>query len=157
MSDHAAQLQSLLAAELGTLKTLKAALYSEHQALLASDVELLERATASKNDAVKAHSGQQQQRITWMTALGISAESSLGDLVRQCGNEASNAALQAELAELASDCHKSNRLNGGLIIRLQERARGALDVLRRDDSGPDLYSLSGSREHHSDSRTLGKA
>jgi flagellar biosynthesis/type III secretory pathway chaperone len=157
MKDQAGQLQALLQAELGTLRTLKTSLEAEHKALLASDVALLESATAEKNVAVQAHRRQQEQRLSWMNALGISIDSTLADIVSQCGNLPAAAALQAELAALAADCHDSNRLNGGLIIRLQERARGALDVLRRDDSGPDLYSLSGAREHHSDSRTLGKA
>jgi flagellar biosynthesis/type III secretory pathway chaperone len=76
--------------------------------------------------------------------------------VRSTGDDSTSLQLQEQLASLAANCQDSNRRNGVLIVRLQERTRGALDVLRRDDS-TDLYSLSGAREHHSDGRTLGKA
>jgi len=157
MIEQAAQLEILLSAELATLKNLKTTLEDEHQALLHSEVGLLEDATEKKHAAAQAHRQQQDQRLSWMGALGISLDASLTEIVAQCGDVEANAALQRELSALASDCQESNRRNGGLIIRLQERAKGALAVLRRDDARPDLYSLSGSKEHQSDSRTLGKA
>ncbi|MDP5071644.1 MAG: flagellar protein FlgN, partial [Congregibacter sp.] len=112
---------------------------------------------AAKNSAVVAHRTQQAQRIAWMQSLDLPPDTSLRDLVSRCGTTEANTALQSQLAALANHCQDSNRRNGGLILRLQERTRGALDVLRHEDGGPKLYSLSGSREHQSDSRTLGKA
>ncbi|WOJ93280.1 flagellar protein FlgN [Congregibacter variabilis] len=157
MSADSGQLTPLLKAELSTLTALEQALDAEHQALVNNQVEELERATTTKNAAVAAHRAQQERRIGWMHGLGLSPDSPLGDLVSHCGDNATDIDLQNQLISLATQCQESNRRNGGLILRLQDRTRGALDVLRREDGGPDLYSLSGSREHQSDSRTLGKA
>ena len=155
-ADHS-DLSTLLQTELGTLKSLHEALSAEYQALVSNAVEELELAIAAKNDAVAAHQSQQQRRIAWMQGLGLGAESSLSDLIMHCNGDPSDALLRDELADLATQCQESNRRNGVLILRLQERTRGALDVLRQEDGGADLYSLSGSREHQSDGRTLGKA
>ncbi|MFK8043744.1 flagella synthesis protein FlgN [Congregibacter sp.] len=157
MSADSTNLRTLLQAELGTLKALHEALSSEYQALTSNAVDELEVAIAAKNDAVAAHQSQQQQRLAWMRGLGLGAESSLSDLIAHCKGDKSDEQLRDELAEIATQCQESNRRNGGLILRLQERTRGALDVLRQEDGGTDLYSLSGSREHQSDGRTLGKA
>ncbi|MEO1079325.1 MAG: flagellar protein FlgN [Pseudomonadota bacterium] len=146
----------MLEAELATLTELSAALDAEYDALIANDPQALESATHAKAGRVDAHRAQQQKRLSWLTARGLPTETGLKQLVHMAGDDENVAALQARLAALASDCQQNNRRNGGLIVRLQERARGALDILRRDDSG-DLYSLSGAREHQSDSRTLGKA
>lgn len=157
MSADSAQLTPLLKAELSTLQALGQAIESEYKALINNKVEDLEGATVSKDAAVAAHRAQQEQRIGWMHGLGLSPDSSLGELVSHCGDNPTDIDLQNQLISLATECQESNRRNGGLILRLQDRTRGALDVLRREDGGPDLYSLSGSREHQSDSRTLGKA
>ncbi|EAQ98468.1 flagella synthesis protein FlgN [Congregibacter litoralis] len=157
MSAGSTQLTPLLTAELRTLRSLEAALDAEYQALVDNSVDALESATAQKNLAVTAHREQQEQRLSWMHGLGLGADSSLAELVEHCGGSPQDAELQDTLAALAAECQENNRRNGGLILRLQDRTRGALDVLRREDGGPDLYSLSGSREHQSDSRTLGKA
>lgn len=157
MSASNEHLTPLLKAELSTLQSLNDALAREYEALISNSVEDLERATSTKNQAVTAHQAQQMQRLNWMSGLGLAADSSLGDLVRHCGDDHTDSRLKEELANLATQCQESNRRNGGLIHRLQERTRGALDVLRHEDGSPNLYSLSGSREHQSDSRTLGKA
>ncbi|EED30855.1 FlgN protein [gamma proteobacterium NOR5-3] len=157
MSADSAHLTPLLSAELNSLQSLERALEAEYQALINNKVDDLERATVAKNAAVAAHRAQQEQRLGWMQGLGLSPDSPLGDLVSHCGDHQADIELQNQLIGLATQCQESNRRNGGLILRLQDRTRGALDVLRREDGGPDLYSLSGSREHQSDSRTLGKA
>lgn len=156
MTVSAGQLSRLLEAELTTLQALEEALEKEHRALLANGVDGLEASTAIKNSAVEAHRKQQQQRLDWSRALGLGSDASLAVLSEHCGSAPGNDSFQRELVALAEACQVNNRRNGVLITRLQERARGALQVLRREDGG-DLYSLSGSREHRSDSRTLGKA
>jgi len=157
MSADTGQLTRLLSDELATLRALAAALDSEHNALLSSDVGALEAATTAKNTAIHAHQAQQSERLAWMQARQLSADLPPRELVRVTGDAPEALRLQAQLAELAASCQDSNRRNGVLIVRLQERTRGALEVLRKEDTGTDLYSLSGAREHRSDSRTLGKA
>jgi len=157
MSTESSLLSDLLRAELSTLERVKKSLEAEYQSLISNSIERLETATVEKNTAIAAHRSQQEQRLGWMRGQGLTENLPLGELVAEHGNKTSDVHLHTELIALASHCQDSNRRNGGLILRLQERARGALDVLRQDDGGPDLYSLSGSKEHQSDSRTLGKA
>jgi flagellar biosynthesis/type III secretory pathway chaperone len=157
LSADSQQLQQLLHTELTTLQSLAAALAAEHAALLSADVVALETATAAKNTAIQAHRDQQSLRIDWMQKAQLAADTPLRELVRSAGDDSTSLQLQEQLASLAANCQDSNRRNGVLIVRLQERTRGALDVLRRDDSTAELYSLSGAREHHNDGRTLGKA
>ena len=150
-------LKPLLEAELNTLQTLAACLKSEHTALLSNEVADLEQATRNKQDAISAHQTQQTQRIQWMAARGIPSTTGLKELLSLCkaGNDVD--ALRNRLSTLADECQSLNRSNGGLILRLHERTRGALDVLRGDTENSDVYSLSGAKQHQSESRTLGKA
>ena len=156
MSLAATDLQALLQAEIATLGRIAALLDEEHAALLGSDAEALESITTRKNSAIAAHQAQQEQRFSWMTAAGVARDSSLDTLLDQAGGPPACATLASELAELAGECQLRNRRNGGLIVRLQDRTRSALDILRREESS-NIYSLSGAREQQTDSRTLGKA
>jgi flagellar biosynthesis/type III secretory pathway chaperone len=156
MTPSPQELRSFLEAEHETLQALAAALAAEHEALISRDVGTLEATTATKNRCIEAHSAQQQKRLGWMQDLGLAADTALSDLVSRAGGDADLADLRARLATLAQDCQDANRRNGGLILRLQERTRDALDVLRREERS-DLYSLSGAHERKSDGRTLGKA
>ncbi|MFK7828977.1 MAG: flagella synthesis protein FlgN [Congregibacter sp.] len=151
------ELLQLLSQELGTLQVLDSTLSEEYAALVDSAVTRLEEVTGSKVSAVESHRNQQQQRLQWMNEKGLSADLSLGDLVSQVNDSQALRQLQAELSALAAQCQENNRRNGGLIVRLQERAQGALDVLRGESSKSDVYSLSGAKEHGSESRSLGKA
>ena len=150
------ELFALLKAEHETLSALYDALSAEYKALVAADVDTLEATTLAKNRCLEAHSAQQQKRLEWMAALGFPPDSRLTDLVQRAGEGQDLIDLRQRLATLAQECQDANRRNGGLIVRLQDRTRGALDILRREERS-DLYSLSGAREHKSDGRTLGKA
>jgi flagellar biosynthesis/type III secretory pathway chaperone len=159
------QLLRLLEAELTTLQSLADALEAEHRALVDGEVPGIEAATAVKAAAAEAHQAQQRQRLEWMRAAGLEDKAPLAESVARlkAGGEPALAsagdlaAVQGRLAELATRCQARNRHNGALILRLQERARGALDVLRGADTRGDIYSLSGAREPSADSRSLGKA
>lgn len=150
-------LKALLRAEFATLQRLDKALETEYETLLADSPEALEQATGNKVTAIDSHREQQVQRLQWMDRESLPGDQSFASLASLVDGEAELEDLQAQLVELANRCQENNRRNGGLILRLQERTRGALDVLRGSDSKGDLYSLSGAREHHADGRSLGKA
>lgn len=150
-------LKPLLEAELNTLEALASCLESEQAALLGTEIEGLEEATRKKQEAVSAHQEQQSKRIQWMTARGIPATTGLKELLSLCQAGSDIDALRSKLSDLADQCQALNRRNGGLILRLHERTRGALDILRGGTDNSDVYSLSGAREHQNEGRTLGKA
>lgn len=163
--DLKSALQNLLDGEFATLRALNDALENEYRALIGNDVEALELATKQKTAALSAHRTQQMQRVSWLQAQSLDhpREQSSGNnpgaspLAQLIDSDPALTALETTLATLAEACHDSNRRNGGLILRLQDRTRNALDVLRGGDSGGDLYSLSGARQHKADGRSLGKA
>ncbi|GAB5413253.1 MAG: hypothetical protein Cons2KO_08560 [Congregibacter sp.] len=151
------ELQSLLQAELATLQTLHTAIEVEHEALLANTPEPLESATQSKLQAISGHAEQQARRLAWMQDQGLDDGLPFQELLEKIGGNAELGSLQQALASLAENCQDGNRRNGTLILRLQDRAQSALDILRGDEPGGDIYSLSGAREHRNDGRSLGKA
>jgi flagellar biosynthesis/type III secretory pathway chaperone len=149
-------LEALLREEHATLQALAQIIEDEHAVLLGQDSQALEEVTARKRHAAEAHAAQQQRRLAFMRDQRLPTDTGLGDLPTVREGPAALRERQRELAALAQACFENNRRNGALILRLQERTRGALDVLRREESS-ELYSLSGAREHSSDSRSLGKA
>ncbi|MEE4280175.1 MAG: flagellar protein FlgN [Halieaceae bacterium] len=151
---QATALTDLLEAELATLKSLAGALDREHAALLKGTAEEIEAAVGDKNRAVAAHREQQEQRLRWMSEAALPSSTSLTELAAGAG-EPLETHLQ-QLVELATACQERNRQNGGLIVKQEQRTRQALGVLRREEGG-DLYSLSGARDHSSESRIIGKA
>jgi len=149
-------LASLLRAELATLQALSRAVDEEHEILLSGKPEALEDVTSRKRSAAEAHGAQQQRRLAWMQGQGLPVDARLGELPVVSEGSAELRRIHDDLANLAQDCFERNRRNGGLIVRLQDRTRSALDVLRREESS-ELYSLSGARERSGGSRSLGKA
>lgn len=150
------ELQAFLEAEVRTLSALNTAIETEHGALTGDAVDALEIATRDKLQSVADHADQQSLRVNWMRENGFE-DMPYQDLLDKIGGTAALEALQRSLATLAETCQNNNRRNGSLILRLQDRAQNALDILRGDEPGGDVYSLSGTRQHHSDGRSLGKA
>ncbi len=157
MTSRSEELKDRLTAELTTLQALWKALQAEEKALLGNAVDALEDATRTKNAALLAHRDSQQLRLRWTTEAGLATDLPLSQLITEVSTDISLEALVNDLAELASRCQDANRRNGGLILRLQDHTRGALQVLRGDTPEPDVYSLSGAQERRVDGKSLGKA
>jgi flagellar biosynthesis/type III secretory pathway chaperone len=153
----AARLGELLAAELARIHDLEAALLAEHEALVGSDPDALEAATRTKNAAIAAQQEQQALRSAWLRSRGMDATASLDEAIHKIGGAARLNELHEAMVRHAERCQDRNRRNGALILRLQDRTREALNILRQGDAQPALYSTSGQRENSDDSRSLGKA
>jgi flagellar biosynthesis/type III secretory pathway chaperone len=153
----AAHLAELLEVELVRIHDLEAALLAEHEALVSSDPDALEAATGQKNAAIAAQQEQQTRRAAWLRAQGMEATASLDEAIEKVRGTAQLHGLRDALVHHARRCQDSNRRNGALILRLQDRTREALNILRQSDAQPALYSTSGQRESSDDSRSLGKA
>lgn len=151
-----ARLSELLTAELARIRDLEAALDAEHAALVGNDPDTLESATRAKGAAIAAQQAQQAQREAWLRERGMDT-SPLGESIRRLGGASECEQLHATMIDHARRCQERNRRNGALIQRLQDRTRGALNVLRQSDGQPALYSTSGHREPDDDTRSLGKA
>lgn len=153
----AARLRELLAAELTRIHDLETALAAEYDALLGSDADALEAATRAKNAALAAQQEQQLRRAAWTRSQGMDANAPLDEVIQTVGGSWQLNELREAMIQHARRCQDSNRHNGALILRLQDRTRQALNILRQSDAAPSLYSTSGQRESSDDSRSLGKA
>ncbi|MEM6300753.1 MAG: flagellar protein FlgN [Pseudomonadota bacterium] len=167
MSEHLQTLSAFLSAELDLLNLVQESIEREHEALLKNHIEMLERATESKARTVDRYQQQQLLRSEWMAALGFAADLPLLELMRDLADSEKSPEFRTDssvledvarsLNELALSCDSKNRRNGRLILRLQEKTRNTLNVLRGEDNGKDLYSDSGEKAPSTGSRSLGKA
>ena len=157
MNHRCETLRERLEAELASMRALRDILETEYKALLDGDAEHLEAVTRRKNTALSEHQGCQQRRLAWAADLALPANASVSEMVDTVAGGGELRELANELSGLANRCQEANRRNGALILRLQDRTHNALQVLRGDTPGADVYSLSGAREHHVDGKSLGKA
>lgn len=153
----AARLGELLAAELAGIHDLEAALAAEHDALISGDPDALEAATRTKNAALAAQREQQTHRSAWLRSQGMDGTAPLDEVIEQVGGSLHLNELRKTMIQHARRCQDRNRHNGALILRLQDRTREALNILRQSDAQPTLYSTSGQRDSSDDTRSLGKA
>lgn len=157
MNHRCETLKKWLEAERATMQALWESLDAEYKALGSDDVERLEAVTRRKNSALAEHQGGRQQRLAWAEGLDLPRDASVSEIVDRLAGGGELRELASELLSLVKRCQDANRRNGVLISRLQDRTRSALQILRGDTPGSDLYSLSGAREHHVDGKSLGKA
>lgn len=154
MNHRCETLREWLEAERATMQALWESLDAEYKALESDDVERLEAVTRRKNRALV---DGRQQRLAWAEGLDLPRDASVSEIVDKLAGGGELRELASELLGLVKRCQDANRRNGVLISRLQDRTRSALQILRGDTPGSDLYSLSGAREHHVDGKSLGKA
>lgn len=154
MNHRRETLREWLEAERATMQALWESLDAEYKALGSDDVERLEAVTRRKNSAL---ADSRQQRLAWAEGLDLPRDASVSEIVDRLAGGGELRELASELIRLVKRCQDANRRNGLLISRLQDRTRGALQILRGDTPGSDVYSLSGAREHHVDGKSLGKA
>ena len=157
MNNRSETLREWLESELSSMRALEKSLDAEYQALLGRDVEHLEAVTRRKNSALAEHRGGRQQGLARAAGPGLPSDASVPEMLDTLAKSGEFSELARELVKLARRCQDTNRRNGMLILRLQDQTRSALHILRGDDPGTDLYSLSGAREHHVDGQSLGKA
>jgi flagellar biosynthesis/type III secretory pathway chaperone len=152
------QLAALLDREIECLEMLLGVLKQEHDALINADIELIERATITKNHtlAAQAEAIQARQNMTMQSSFGGTTNGLL-QLIPTCENQEELSTAFSRLSSLTQQCQTNNRANGRLIQKKQEQARGALDVIRQTDHVTPTYSGQGKTTTKQDSRSLGKA
>ncbi|MFT4518790.1 MAG: flagellar biosynthesis/type III secretory pathway chaperone [Halioglobus sp.] len=152
------QLASLLSNEIDSLQKLLGILKQEYDALVMSDIEALEQATADKNFALAAQVEitQRRQNLTIQASFSGTDEG-LQQLIDTCENRQELQTSFSSLSSIARECHTTNRSNGRLILQKQQQARGALEIIRQTDPNTPTYSGQGTTKASQDSRTLGKA
>lgn len=133
--------------ELALLQQIERALNDERQALERQDLAALEAAVAAKNTALAQHANFTSRGTTIDEPGAVDPTSSTTGLQQR----------RIALRALGEICDQLNRENGSLIHRMQERTRQALDILRRSERSPRLYSGAGTTEQSAGRHSLGKA
>lgn len=152
------QLSGALNHEADCLQRLLDILKQEHDALLAADIDAIERVTASKNQAlaVQLEAESTRHRLLSQSSIDITDEGLLL-LIAKCDNREQLTDSVSHLNSLTQLCRASNRANGRLIMQKQEQARGALNVIRQTSSAAPTYSGQGKTTATQANRSLGKA
>lgn len=152
------QLLSLLDNETSSMQKLLDILKREYNALLAADVDELEKVTAEKNEAIAAQTQATQERQNATSAASYSGvDLDLEKLIDTCENREQLTEYFSNLMILARACQTENRNNGRLIIQKQRRAKGALDIIRQSENNTPTYSVQGKASDTLETRSLGKA
>ena len=152
------QLSGALNHEADCLQQLLDILKQEHEALLAADIDALERVTASKNQVLAAQLDAESTRHRVLSQSSFdSTDEGLRQLIAKCDNREQLNDSVSRLNSLTQQCRANNRINGRLIMQKQEHARGALNVIRQTSNTASTYSGQGKTTATQINRTLGKA
>lgn len=130
--------------ELESLREVERSLRDERQALEEQDVARLETAVAAKKTAIARHGDLRQSAPAAASHPASAQQPALRERLDT-------------LRTLGETCDRLNRENGSLITRMQERTRRALEILRRSERSPQLYSGTGATEQSGGRHSLGKA
>lgn len=147
------RLDDTLAAHLDCTRLLQSTLASEREALLANDIDALERLTSTKAAAAErlAELGSALNRLR-----GEAGAERIDALIERSDPSGRNGQRWRELIALAAQCHDANRANAALLDARSHQIRSALQLLRGSASGQ-TYARSGSAGPALGSRPLGLA
>lgn len=141
------QLLVLLQSEIRFTRKLYQALEQEADALIASNLEGLQQATADKSDQIRQLELIAQQRDVLVETIG-------GEALFE--NEP-YASLWQDLLTLAASCQEKNLINGGIIKTGIRQSQQALDILQGVPNKPELYNQSGHTTRSAKTSNLAQA
>lgn len=125
----------------------------EQQALIDSNMPMLEQLLSDKTPLLQRLSSQDQQLL----AISQNAGTSLAELVTQTGDAALQQ-LHQQFVAAALACRDANQRNARLIHHSQNSTRQLLDLLRNQgESSRNLYDRQGLTASSPGSRTISKA
>ena len=141
------QLTVLLQGEIRYTQNLYHSLEMESDALIASDIAALEKATTDKAQYIHQLELLAQERETLVATIG--GESLL--------EEEPYLSLWKDLLTLAASCQEKNLINGSIIKIGIRQSQKALDILQGVSDKPELYNHSGQTTRSGKSSTLAQA
>ena len=141
------QLTIQLQGEIRFTQNLHQSLEMESNALIASDITALEKATADKSQYIHQLELLAQERETLVATIG--GEQLLE--VEPC------LSLWQDLLTLAASCQEKNLINGSIIKMGIRQSQKALDILQGIPDKPELYNHSGQTTRTGKSSTLAQA
>lgn len=151
------QLQQLLSQEVTYLEQLLEVLQQEHVALVATDLEEIERTSILKQSIISTLEQAMAIRNTWLSQSGLDIDHQ--ELEASLAAISSNSSALTDLARklelLSSHCRDANISNGMLILKKEQITRKALNILR--PNLPDTTYSDKGKKSINNCRSLGKA
>lgn len=141
------QLSGLLQGEIRFTQNLHQSLELESNALIASDIAALEKATKEKSQHIHQLELLAQERETLVASIG-------GEKLLEAEPYLS---LWQDLLTLAASCQEKNLVNGSIIKIGIRQSQKALDILQGIPDKPELYNHSGQTTRSGKSSTLAQA
>jgi len=152
------QLSSLLHRETKVLNHLHYVLEQEYKALSDTDIEAVESATSAKNLALADQTDATISRQNFAAqSCGDKTDEGMRRLIANCDNHNELERLFSDLLQLATQCHDANRINGRLIMKKQQQAQRAINIVRQTDNNLPTYSGQGKATITPSARSFGKA
>ena len=140
-------LDRLLDEEIGTLRRLEVLLDTEHEYLLANDIEELDRAGDARQECVGQLLRIEDERRTLCRMMNLPIDAAgIERLLTWCDPSRNLQRRWAECANLATDCRNRNDRNGALVNVRLKRVEGMLDVLTGRSNQPKVYGSKGGYE-----------
>ena len=138
------QLSQLLASELKDTYQLLEILYEEHQALGASDPDLISAISIKKLNALQQVEQHQVKRSQFLSDIGLPSNSKgIDSLIKRLPKESLITAQWQELMDVAEKLRHQNEINGGIIALTQRHITLALDILNGKTNVTSTYGRRG--------------
>ena len=156
-STHRQIMSALIQKDKATITQLKHTLQQECEALKTRAHSELPRLIEEKNQFLQSleHSSGQRAQILKASSLPTTKEAWEQLLVDVADQE-----IQDEWQWIQSEfkqCHSMNEVNGKLISRSRNTLGHLVNILKGQESTPDLYNQSGTRQPNSGAYTMVKA
>ncbi len=151
-------LEQLFTAEASNLERLEKLLIQEHELLLGSDLEALDRTGDARQTCIAELLRIDDERRSLCRMLGFESDpEGLRRLLQWC--DPANGLLARWNACLlkATKCRNANDQNGALVTAKLKRVEGLLGLLTGRDSSTAVYSAQGSYTRQTPGHTLAQA
>jgi flagellar biosynthesis protein FlgN len=140
-------LEKLLAEETGALSQLETLLASEHELLVANDVDELERAGDARQACVGILVRVDDERRTLCRMMNLPADKAgLDRLLTWCDPSGALKRRWVACADLATRCRDLNDRNGALVMARLKKTEGLLNVITGRANQPKVYGRQGDFE-----------
>jgi flagellar biosynthesis/type III secretory pathway chaperone len=137
-------LDRLIIEEANSLRHLEVLLDTEHDYLLANNIEELERAGEARQVCVGQLLRIEDERRSLCRMMNLSTDVlGIEKLLAWCDPSRNLQRRWAECAGLATSCRSRNDRNGALVTMRLKRVEGMLDVLTGRSNQPKVYGSTG--------------
>lgn len=137
-------LERLITEETAALRRLEVLLDSEHEYLLANNVDDLDSAGDARQECVASLLRIDDERRSLCRMMNLPADPpGIERLLTWCDPSRALQRRWGECAEMAKNCRSRNDRNGALVTVRLKRVEGLLDVLTGRSNQPKVYGKQG--------------